>query len=63
MKKIISTLIIAFLFINFIQAQGLKGLLNKVTKKDSASGKSVWDKMSTGSTGKGLSNDDIISGL
>ena len=63
MKKIISTLLVAMLLTNLIQAQGLKGLLNKVTKKDTTGGKSVWDKLSTGSTGKGLSNDDIISGL
>lgn len=63
MKKIILTLTVTFLLINILQAQGLKGLLNKVTKKDTTSGKSIWDKASTGATGKGLSNEDIISGL
>lgn len=52
-----------------IQAQGLKGLMNKATKKDST-GKSMLDKTvgklpggSGGNSGNGLSNDDIISGL
>ena len=65
MKKIITTALVVSILIADIQAQGLKGLMNKVTKKDSTSGKSVFDKVSGGSSpaGKGLSNDDIISGL
>ncbi len=64
MKKIFSAIIATFILAASMQAQGLKGLMNKVTKKDSSSGKSIMDKMSSKSgTGKGLSNDDIISGL
>ena len=67
MKKIITSVIIAFIImVGNTEAQGLKGLMNKVTKKDSTSGKSVFDKVSgsgSSATGKGLSNDDIISGL
>ena len=67
MKKIITSVIIAFIImVGNTEAQGLKGLMNKVTKKDSTSGKSVFDKVSGSgfsATGKGLSNDDIISGL
>lgn len=66
MKKITIIFITISLFVVGTQAQGLKGLLNKVTKKDSSSGKSVLDNLSGGSTsklGNGLSNDDIITGL
>ena len=63
MKKIIFTLTAFFLIFNTIQAQGIKGLFNKVIKKDTTTGKSIWDKTSSGTAGKGLSNDDIISGL
>lgn len=65
MKKIITTALLVSILVADIQAQGLKGLMNKVTKKDSTSGKSVFDKVAGGfsATGKGLSNDDIISGL
>ena len=47
-----------------IQAQDIKGLFNKATKKDSTK-KSLFDQVTKGSTksGTGLSNDDIISGL
>ena len=65
MKKIITILIASF-FIANMQAQGLKGLIDKVTKKDSTPNKSVFDKVSgsgSAALGKGLSNDDIISGL
>ena len=47
-----------------LPAQGIKGIFDKVLKKDS-SGKSILDKIKyplPGSTG-GLSNDEIISGL
>ncbi len=66
MKKIsllICTIVIAA---SALQAQGLKGLLNKATKKDTSSNKSLLDKVtgsSSAASGKGLSNDDIISGL
>ena len=45
-----------------LQAQDIKGLFNKVTKKDSTK-KSLFNQVTKGDTGKGLSNDDIISGL
>lgn len=49
-----------------LQAQDIKGLFDKATKKDSTK-KSLFDRVAKGSTksstGKGLSNDDIISGL
>jgi len=47
-----------------ISAQGIKGWMDKVTKKDT-SGKSVFDRvMNNGSITKGgLSNEDIINGL
>ncbi len=67
MKKIITTAIIASLLIGTTHAQGLKGLLNKVTQKDTTTRKSVLDNATTVKTstpsGKGLSNDNIISGL
>ena len=56
MKKNIIVVLILSLFITTTKAQGLKGLLNKVTKKDSTS------KGASG-LGNGLSNGDIISGL
>ena len=56
MKKNIIVVLILSLFITTTKAQGLKGLLNKVTKKDSTS------KGGLG-LGNGLSNGDIISGL
>ena len=66
MKKIITTVFTIALLTAGVHAQGLKGLMNKVTKKDSTSGKSLLDKVTPGSSGglgKGLSNDDIIAGL
>ena len=66
MKKIFIMIISAGLIFSGAKAQGFKGLLNKVTKKDST-GRSGFDKVigSTASSGNGanLSNDDIISGL
>lgn len=68
MKKIITTAFIIAILIGSTSAQGLKGLMNKITKKDSTTGKSVLDKVSGGSSaggglGSGLSNDQIINGL
>ena len=68
MKKIITTALILSLFTAHTNAQGLNGLIKKATKKDSTSGKSLLDKVSTGNPlssgpGHGLSNDEIISGL
>ncbi len=50
------TLFVISFFITTTQAQGLKDLFNKVTKKDTSS-------KSSSVLGKGLSNGDIISGL
>jgi len=67
MKKIITTAIVTSLLIGTTHAQGLKGLLNEVTKKDTTTGKKVSNNATTAKTstptGKGLSNDNIISGL
>lgn len=56
---------IVFSTLGMVHAQGIKGLLNKATKKDTTSKKSLFDQIkgATGSGSKGLSNDDIISGL
>lgn len=62
MKKLSTCLIITGLFFTQLQAQGIKGLLNKVTKKDST-GNSILTKTVGSTSGTGLSNDDIISGL
>lgn len=61
MKTLITT---AAILISSIagSAQGIKGLLNKAVKKDST-GKSILDKIPSSTGGKGLSNDDIVSGL
>lgn len=56
MKKNIIIILILSLFITTAKAQGLKDLLNKVTKKDST-GKG------SSALGNNLSNGDIISGL
>lgn len=65
MKKAILFCVAALLFSTATQAQ-LSGLFDKVTKKDTTGKKtSILDKIksATSSTGSGLSNDDIISGL
>ena len=65
MKKLFTVSVILFLFSINVNAQGFKGLMNKVTKKDST-GKSTLDKTLgslPGSSGSSLSNEDIISGL
>lgn len=59
MKKIITCLVIVNSFFFYSNAQGLKGLLDKVVKKDST-GKVVLNKNLPSA---GLSNEDIISGL
>jgi hypothetical protein len=58
------TVILALsIFTIHAQAQTLKGLINKTTKKDSATGKSMLDEIvSTGSTSP-LTNTDVINGL
>jgi Protein of unknown function (DUF4197) len=59
MNKIYICLVVASSFLLHTNAQGLKGLLDKVVKKDSA-GKTILNKTLPGA---GLSNDDIVSGL
>ncbi|MEN9570736.1 MAG: hypothetical protein RL172_1967 [Bacteroidota bacterium] len=65
MKRLF-TLLAATIVLTSIKAQGIKGLIDKATKKDST-GKTVIDKAGTilpaGKTGNGLSNEDIVSGL
>ena len=52
----------AVILTNTISAQGIKGWLDKATKKDS-SGKTILDRVRKNGTTGGLSNEDIISGL
>ena len=52
----------AVILTNTISAQGIKGWLDKATKKDS-SGKTILDRVRKNRTTGGLSNEDIISGL
>ena len=59
MKKVV-LLALSVFSLAFVQAQGLKGLIKKVSK-DSSVNKVVSQLPS--SSPKGLSNDDIISGL
>jgi len=65
MKVLITTLFIATIMISSAQAQGLRGLLNKVTKKSTATTTDGSGTSDSGSipTGNGLPNGDIISGL
>lgn len=62
MKKLSTCLVVSVLFFAQLQAQGIKGLLKKVTKKDST-GKSILSKVQLPGATKSLSNDDIINGL
>jgi Protein of unknown function (DUF4197) len=61
MKQLFALLMLCSVAANRIQAQVFKDVLNKVVKKDSATGKTVINNPIQ--TGKGLSNDDIVSGL
>jgi hypothetical protein len=65
MKKIILSAVFFASSLVIVNAQGLKGLLDKATKKDTASKKSLLDQITGVKSigGNGLSNDDIISGL
>ena len=66
MKRIITIAIVAGFTIGTSQAQGLKGLMNKITKKDttkSASTATGVPNSGTSTSGNSLSNDNIISGL
>ena len=66
MKSLYFFTIAIFACLSTLQAQDIKGLFDKATKKDSTK-KSLFDQVTKGSsksgTGKGLSNEDIISGL
>ena len=62
MTKLFTCLAVSVLMLSQLQAQGIKGILDKVTKKDSA-GKSILSKVQLPQATKSLSNDDIISGL
>ena len=64
MKKNIYLVLITCITVNAVTAQGVKGLFNKITKKDST-GKTILDKITKPLTpAKGvLSNEDIINGL
>ncbi len=64
MKTFYLFTIAIFTGITALQAQDIKGLFDKATKKDSTK-KSLFDHVTKGRTksGTGLSNDDIISGL
>jgi len=52
MKRVILIFAVAFVSVQSLQAQGIKGLFDKVNKA-----------VSSNSQGSGLSNEDIISGL
>lgn len=69
MKKIFLLILVSGILVSTTHAQGIGGLLKKATAKDST-GKNPVQKVLGGVTssgnsnsGKGLSNDDIISGL
>ena len=62
MQKIIFSVGFMLLMVSGVYSQGLKGMINKATKKDS-SGKSSIDRMMGGSMASGLSTDEIANGL
>ena len=62
MTKLFTCLTVSILLLSQSQAQVIKGILNKVTKKDST-GKSILSKVQLPTATKSLSNDDIINGL
>ena len=64
MNRNIYLVLITCLTVNTATAQGVKGLFDKVTKKDSA-GKTILDKITKPiAPAKGvLSNEEIINGL
>ena len=62
MQKIIFSAGFMLLMVSGVHSQGLKGMINKATKKDS-SGKSSIDRMMGGSMALGLSSDEIANGL
>ncbi len=64
MKKNIYLILVTCITVNTVTAQGVKGLFDKVTKKDS-SGKSILDKITRPVTPAKtvLSNEEVINGL
>ena len=62
MQKLIFLVGFILLMVSGVQSQGLKGMINKATKKDS-SGKSSIGRMMGGSMASGLSTDEIANGL
>ena len=62
MQKLIFLVGFILLMVSGVQSQGLKGMINKATKKDST-GKSTIGKMMGGSMASGLSTDEIANGL
>lgn len=64
MKKIVQLFLLFFFVSQFTKAQGIKGFLDKVTKKDS-SGKTVFENVANNfpRSTTSLSNEDIINGL
>ena len=62
MKKVVFGAFIFLAVSSQVQSQGLKGLMNKVTKKDSTGASSV-DKLLGGTAGQGLSAGEIANGL
>ncbi|MEO6548591.1 MAG: DUF4197 domain-containing protein [Ferruginibacter sp.] len=66
MRKTLSTLTIFVVLFTGTYAQGIGGILKKVTTKDSSCKSGVdklFNKSSASGIGSNLSNDDIISGL
>ena len=62
MQKLIFLVGFILLMVSGVYSQGLKGMINKATKKDS-SGKSSIGRMMGGSMASGLSTDEIANGL
>ena len=67
LTRYLISLIIAFVFVTDVTAQGFDKFIKKVTTKDST-GKNIAERLlknssSTSGIGKSLSNEDIISGL
>ena len=62
MKQSIFFVCLLMLMAGSVKSQGLRGMINKATKKDS-SGKSSIDRMMGGSMATGLSSDEIANGL
>jgi len=62
MKRVILFGFASLIFSTTISAQGIKGWMDKMTKKDT-SGKTILDRVLKNPSSGGLSNDDIINGL